>query len=128
VTETVALVYEPLDDPGHPIPATLRFAGRAFSLQAYTAGSVTPGITFDSPILVTVHYDESAVKAAGLNESALTLRRWSAATGSWEDAACGAYVRNEAEDWLRAPVCHLSDFGLFEQRLKVFLPLVTRSR
>jgi hypothetical protein len=128
VTETVALVYEPLDDPGHPIPATLRFAGRAFSLQVYTAGSVTPGITFDSPILVTVHYDESAVKAAGLDESVLTLRRWSAATGSWEDAACGAYVRNEAEDWLRAPVCHLSDFGLFEQRLSVFLPVVTRSR
>jgi hypothetical protein len=128
VTETVALVYEPLDDPGHPIPATLRFAGRAFSLQAYTAGSVAPGITFDSPILVTVHYDEAAVKAAGLDESVLTLRRWNAATGLWEDAACGTYVRNETEDWLRAPVCHLSDFGLFEQRLTVFLPLVTRSR
>ncbi|MFO7742112.1 MAG: carboxypeptidase regulatory-like domain-containing protein [Anaerolineae bacterium] len=128
VTQTVALVYEPLEDPGHPIPSTSRFAGRAFSLKAYTAGSVTPGITFDSPVLVTVHYDEAAVKTAGLDESALTLRRWNAATGSWEDAACGAYVRNEAEDWLQAPVCHLSDFGLFEQRLDLFLPVVIRSR
>lgn len=126
VTETVVLVHDALDDPGHPTPSTLLFAGRAFSLKAYVAGKAAPGILFDVPITITVHYSDAVVKDAGLDKSVLTLQRWDPDAGAWEDAACGAYVRNEAKNWLQVPVCHLSDFALFEERQRLYLPLIVR--
>ncbi|MGC9346989.1 MAG: hypothetical protein ACP5JG_02520, partial [Anaerolineae bacterium] len=124
--QTVALVYRPLDDPSYPVPATLRFAGRAFSLEAYVAGGVTPEVTFDTPVTVTVHYSAPAVTEAGLLESALALQRWNVETGAWEDAACGVYERNAEENWIRVPVCHLSDFAVFENSQQIYMPLVLR--
>jgi len=128
VTETVALVYRPLDDFGHPIPSTLRFAGRAFAIEAYVAGKIAPGSTFEAPVSLTVHYSETIIADNRLRESALSLQRWNAAVSSWEDAACGPYVRNETENWLQVPVCHFSDFALFERRQLLYLPIVVRDQ
>ncbi len=47
----------------------------------------------------------------------------------WEDAACGPYDRNLAENWLSVPICHLSQFGVFGKTTasKIYLPLVLRN-
>ena len=42
------------------------------------------------------------------------------------NAACGDYDRHPDENWLAAPICHLSRFALFG-KYTVYLPLVLRN-
>jgi hypothetical protein len=80
--------------------------------------------TFQTPVTVTIHYSDADV--AGIDESSLTLEHWNGS--SWEDAACGAYNRQPDENWLAAPICHLSLFALFgpaaEEEHFLYVPLV----
>jgi len=125
LTETVALVYGPLDDPGSPLPATLRFAGRAFRLDAYQAGSAVPTpLTVSPPLTVTVSYSPTAT--ADLDPARFVLWTWNAAHARWEDASCGpVHVDLEAHA-ISVPVCHLSEFALVERVHTLYLPLVLR--
>jgi hypothetical protein len=125
LTETVALVYGPLDDPEPPLPATLRFAGRAFRLDAYQAGSAVPTpLTFDPPLTVTISYRPTAT--ADLDPARFALWTWNAAQARWEDASCGPVRRDPAAHAISVPVCHLSEFALVEKVRTLYLPLVLR--
>jgi hypothetical protein len=107
VSETLKLVFTPLDGPTHPT-APLLFGGHAFLLEVYNGPYVQPGYVFGEPLLITIHYSDEDV--ARIIEAALTLDVWNG--GTWEDAACGAYGRYLDENWLSVAICHSSEFAL----------------
>ena len=68
-----------------------------------------------------LHYTDVAL--GGLNEDALALDYW--AGSAWEVAASGPYARYPGENWLSAPIDHLSRFA-FVGKHTAYLPLVVR--
>ncbi len=121
VTGTTNLAYTPLPIP--TAPAGFGFAGQVFQINAYQQGALVPGFVFSQPVTITLHYSDADI--LGLDESKLKLDYWNGTT--WVDAACGPYDRHPAENWLAAPVCHLSRFALFgAAQIKTFLPLTVR--
>ena len=126
VTGTTAIVYTPVETATPP--SGFSFAGHAFDLAAYRNGALLPGLTFNSPVTVTLHYADSDV--AGLDEASLVLEYWNEGTSAWEDAACGDYDRHPDGNWLAVPICHLSRFALFgeaAEKYTVYLPLTLRN-
>ncbi|MBN1318993.1 MAG: hypothetical protein JXA42_26155, partial [Anaerolineales bacterium] len=125
VTESVLLAYSPVGAVTGT--SSLVFAGHAFSLDAYRDGALLPDFTFENPVTITIHYTNSDV--VGLDESILTLEYWNEELARWEDAACGPYERHPDVNWLAVPICHLSEFALFEkQTYFIFLPLVSNNQ
>jgi len=122
VTETVSLKYTALAT-AQGSPASFAFAGSAFDLDAYQGETLLAGFAFSQPVTITLHYDETDL--GGVDEETLVLDYWDG--DAWVDAACGAYDRHPADDWLAAPICHLSRFALFGERREVYLPLVLRN-
>jgi hypothetical protein len=123
VDQATSLVYLP-QQPESP-PSGFAFAGQGFDLEAFQNGTLVPGLVFAEPVTVTIHYSDADV--AGLDEESLALTYW---TGSvWQDAACGPVERHLAENWLAAPICHLSRFALLGERVgsTIFLPLVLQN-
>jgi hypothetical protein len=107
VSETLRLVFTPLDGPTHST-APLLFGGHAFLLEVYKGPYVQPGYVFGEPLLITIHYSDEDV--ARIIEAALTLDIWNGA--GWEDAGCNGYERHVNENWLSVAICHLSEFAL----------------
>jgi hypothetical protein len=125
VTETTVLAYTPVDTA--TAPAGYVFAGRGFRLEAYQDGVLLPGLQFANPVTITIHYTDSEVQ--GIAEDSLLLLYWNESTQTWEDAACGAYDRHPDENWLAAPVCHLTRFALFgKSGHKIYLPAILRQK
>ncbi len=116
------LIFIPVAAPASP--SGLRFAGHAFNLEAYQNNLLQSPFVFSQPVTITIHY--SAADVAGLDPKRLALLYWNKASLAWEDAACGAYIRDLPGMWFSAPVCHLSDFSVFEWMYHVFLPAVSR--
>ena len=81
--------------------------------------------TFSVPVSVTLYYTDTDI--AGLDEIMLLLANWNAGLSTWEDAACGPYVRHPDENWLAVPISHLSRFALFGKH-KIYLPIVINNR
>jgi hypothetical protein len=106
-------------------PANFQFAGITFQLDALQGGVLQPGFQFLTPITLILHYTDQDV--AGLQEATLELDYWDEASGSWQDAACGAgYTRDPVNNQLTVEICHLSEFGLFgSQNTWLYVPLVT---
>jgi uncharacterized repeat protein (TIGR01451 family) len=124
VSETITLVYTPIDSPTQAISPGLRFAGHAFTLEAYKGGELQIGFVFSEPVTITIHYSEDDVQ--GIDEESLTLNYWNGS--AWEDAACGLDDRRPDENLLAVPVCHLSEFALLgEAEYRIYLPLVANS-
>ena len=121
MTETLDLLFTGVPDLTNTGP-DLAFAGPAFSLSAFQGAEKLPSFSFQTPVTVTIRYTDADV--AGLDEGRLRLLYLDGA--SWVDAACGPYVRNPAANTLRVPICHLSEFGLYQWEFRVFLPLVVR--
>ena len=108
------------------MPRVFPSPGQAFALDAFLGTTRLANYAFSQPVLVTIGYRD--VDVAGLDESKLTLRYWNAASSTWSDAACGPYDRHPAENWLAVPICHLSQFALFQETVKkMYLPLVERN-
>ncbi|MEZ4708284.1 MAG: hypothetical protein R3A44_13820 [Caldilineaceae bacterium] len=123
VEQPLVLVYEPLAEV--TAPTGLAFGHTAFDLDAYINDQLQQGFTFSKPVNVTITYSDADI--AGLNESTLLLMWWNADANAWQDAACGAYVRQPAQNQLSVPICHLSRFGLFGGGMgQLFLPLIQR--
>ncbi len=121
VTDTVTLVFTPLVTI--TAPGKLAFAGHAFELDAYRGNTLVPGFHFSEPVTITLHYSDADV--AGLDENRLGLYSLNGST--WQDAACGAYDRHPGENWLAVPICHLTQFALFENtEYKVYLPIAMK--
>ena len=121
VTTTTLLVYTPLDAAA--APPDLYFARHAFELDAYREGALLPDFAFELPVDLAVHYSQADL--VGVDEPSLSLLSWTGA--AWLDAACGSYVRDLDQNWLAAPICHITPFALFGGRgPAVYLPLVLR--
>ena len=72
-------------------------------------------------------YRLDGVEVGGMDENQLLLQTWNTTAGKWEDAACGAYERHAAQNWLSVPICHLSQFALCGRQYRSYLPLITRN-
>jgi hypothetical protein len=121
VNQTISLLYIEIPNLANP-DSTLVFAGQAFNLNAFTNGEKVSPFIFQTPVVVTIEYSDSNVD--GLSEEQLHLMYNDA--GTWMDAACGAYIRDLGENWVQVPICHLSQFGLFEFTPHIYLPMVRR--
>jgi hypothetical protein len=127
VSETATLIYTPVDTA--TAPSGFGFAGHAFELGAYQGGIFQSGFVFSKPITITVHYTD--VDVFVLDESSLELDHWDGV--GWVDAATtctptSTYARHPDENWLAVPTCHLSEFALFGETTRVYLPLVLRNQ
>ncbi|NUM45902.1 MAG: SMP-30/gluconolactonase/LRE family protein [Anaerolineales bacterium] len=125
ITQTTKLVYTPLNTPPGSPPAPFTFAGRTFSLEAYQNETLLSPFHFATPATLTLSYTDADV--ADLDENALFLEYWNGSV--WADAACGEYDRHPAENWLSVPICHLSEFALFEVLAGdtfIYLPIITK--
>jgi LruC domain-containing protein/uncharacterized repeat protein (TIGR01451 family) len=128
VTDTLTLHYSLATTPA--TTSTLRFAGRAFHLDAYDNETPQEHFTFRHAVTLTLNYSDTDV--IGLNENDLHLYYWDVTTSTWLPAACGEYTRYPAENRLSVPICHLTEFGLFEAtgqgsgNSKIFLPFISR--
>lgn len=126
VTSTIEIVFTPVAEAAPP--QGLDFAGHAFTLDAYSDGSLLDEFTFNQPITLTLQYNNADV--AGMDESNLTLFYWDELNSAWLDVAgtCSppsSYDRHLEENWLSVPVCHLSQFGLFGSPFTLYLPVLT---
>ena len=122
VDQQVVLVYTPVltttAAPG------LSFAGHAFDLEAFINGVLQPGFVFSLPLEITIHYSDQDVE--GMVEETLALLVWDGSL--WQEAACGPYDRHPADNWLSAPVCHLSLFSMQGRSTHlVYIPIVMRT-
>ncbi len=104
-------------------PLTYRQTGHAFHLWGLRGDSLLPGLVFDKPVLITLHYSDADL--AGLDRKTLRLWYWNGS--AWSDAACGAYERHPSQNWLTVPVCHLSFFSFFAQPYRLVLPFIIRN-
>jgi hypothetical protein len=100
----------------------LTFAGHAFSLNAFRDADKISPFNFQTPVTATIEYSDTDV--IGVDESQLRLLYLE--DDQWIDAACGPYLRNPGENWIQVPICHLSQFGLFQSHSRIFLSLITR--
>ena len=119
--------YTPQPEPSYPGPS-LDFAGICFQLDAED-GLGAPVASFEVPVLVTVHYMDADV--AAIPESTLRLWVWDEASTTWLGAATtcdpeAACVRDLEANTFSTNICHLSEFAVFGQSQKLFLPLVQR--
>jgi ABC-type amino acid transport substrate-binding protein len=124
VTETTLLAYAAVNTA--TAPSGFMFAGRAFELDAYQNGMMSPGFTFSVPVTVTMHYSETDL--VGMSETTLRLFYRDDNTSRWEDVTTtcvppSVYDRQPDENSLTIPICHLSKFALFGQH-RMYLPLV----
>jgi Leucine-rich repeat (LRR) protein len=123
VTETTTIVYTEAETSTEKAPSGFLFAGRTFNINAYQDGAIVDEFSFATAITLTLHYIEAEISTP---EDKVMLKYWDEDQSEWQDAACGAYERHLAEDWLSVPICHLSDFALFGKNYAVYLPLVIR--
>ncbi len=124
VTETYDLVITPESRTvGNPIG--FKLGTLAFDIQAYLNGIPVDDLTFEAsdPVIITLNYLDEDIQ--GLVEDELALFYWN--DTSWEDAACGAYIRDTVANTLTVPICHFSPFAMGGVELKmVFLPLLIK--
>lgn len=119
VSENVQLVILP-DVSGPPLDGGLMSSSVGFSIQGYLESDGSPvDLTFDPPLQMTITYVNLPII-----ESTLILYYWNGT--NWEDAACGAYIREPEINTITIPVCHFSQFQLGGETLRSYLPTITR--
>jgi hypothetical protein len=116
------LAYRELVAPEYAATPGLRFAGRAFSLEAYQENNLAADLRFGEQIEIVVTYHSAAV--AGLDESRLRLLYWDGAAWTTEGAACQVdTVENQLTCLFMTPPA-TGQFALFEASQLIYLPLV----
>ena len=124
VDEPTLFVYTPTDLS--ETQAGFQFAGVGFTINAYQNETYLEEFQFGQPTRVELRYDPTAL--GEMAEENLRLLYFNQATQEWEDAACGDYERYPADDRLVVPICHLSDFGVFDYSFEVYLPIIQFAR
>lgn len=127
LTQTADLVYTDFLYPPHLVSPNLRFAETAFRLQL-SSNNAPFTATFSQPITLVIHYDPAQYESGKL-----IIGYWSEAKQTWLDAAStctpmSQYQRPQTETAIILPVCHLTDFALFERssRPSFYLPIILR--
>ncbi|RME45196.1 MAG: hypothetical protein D6796_10810 [Caldilineae bacterium] len=131
VTQPIIFTYTETVSPTQGITREYGFAGRSFTLIASRP--------FSGLITLTLTYSDEELADAGISdEASLRLYYW---TGSrWQDVVrtCPGpgtlrpdYVRDTTNNTLTAPICHLSEFGMFAPtapaQQMLYLPLVVKN-
>jgi len=119
------VLLTPLGGPSHDYKP-MYWGKNSFELSAWNAhGSVTQ---FLKPLSFTIYYFEDDFNV--MPEEELVVKLFDKDYAVWRDAisTCpdGEYTRNFDENWLRLPVCHLTEFGLFnllELPFRLYLPI-----
>jgi len=102
------------------------WANNGFELTAWNEqGAVTQ---FHKPLGFTLYYADDEI--GPLPEEQLAVEMYMEDYRVWSDAinTCpgGEYTRNVDENWVRLPVCHLTEFGLFnipEMPFRLYFPM-----
>jgi len=125
VTATTTLSYTLQPQPSQNL-ANFRFAGRAFTLQAFDAHG-QPITTFNQPFTLTIVYDDSDLLAADIREpSRLNLAFWNGSEWKKILPCTGCSVDTEHHTII-AVIDHLTEFALLApQERFVFLPIVLK--
>lgn len=119
VSNNVQLVILP-DVSGQPLDGGLFSSSVGFDIQGYLESDGSPiSMTFDPPLQMSITYTNLPII-----ESTLMLYYWNG-TG-WEDAACGAYIREPEINTITVPICHFSQFQLGGETFPIYLPAITR--
>ena len=126
VTTATTFTYTWSAAPGHPTASGFGFAGRSFELIASNpiSGAIDIGLNYRDQDLLDANIED---------EATLRLYYWNTGLSAWDDVVntCSGldYIRYPAINALRAPVCHLSEFGLFgeAEQYVIYLPLVLRN-
>lgn len=129
LSEEITFEFIPLAGPTEGPPRNFAFAGTSFEILA-RMGEVIVHPTFDPPMVVEIHYDESELD--GLAENKLLLNYWDIALLSWVDAAdsClggAGYTYYPELDYFTVEICHLTEFAVMgETGMDIYLPLIIR--
>ena len=83
---------------------------------------LVPGMTFETPITLTIQYADSTV--TGLDESTLILSYWDGS--EWTEDGITVVARDPDHNRLVVTIDHLPEFALFGKHC-IFLPLVLRN-
>jgi LVIVD repeat len=107
-------------------PPGLAWGGRVFDLTAKQGSAPQPGLTFSTPITLTMRYSDADVRAVS-DEGKLTLRWWNG--GAWVDAVgtcvrASAYHRDTTSNTIGVPICRVGRYALFGPTHQVVLPRV----
>ena len=105
------------------------WANNGFELTAWNEqGAVTQ---FHKPLGFTLYYADGEI--GPLPEEQLAVEMYMEDYRVWSDAinTCpgGEYTRNVDENWVRLPVCHLTEFGLFnipEMPFRLYIPIANK--
>ncbi len=118
--------FLPQPAPNHDHPG-LVFAHNSFVLTAEDADG-NPVMEFNTPVTLTLTYTDADFGL--IAEESLGLYYWDEAASAWTDAVAtcpgGEYTRDLEGNILELPLCHLTEFGLFGEPLRIFLPLMHR--
>ena len=124
VTQQTTLSYTLQPEPDQDL-ANFRFAGRAFTLEAFDSnGDVT---TFNQPFTITIIYDTWDLFAAGIGDpSRLNLVFWNGS--EWEGILpCAGCSIDTVNRTVTAVINHLTEFALVGPAApKVYLPIISK--
>lgn len=119
------ILLAPIKKPSHAFGAMF-WARNSFELNAWNEhGEVTQ---FQKPLTFTLYYSDGGI--GPLPEDQLVVEMFDEDYMVWHNAVntCpnGVYTRNFDENWVRLPVCHLTEFGLFnmpEMPYRLYIPI-----
>jgi hypothetical protein len=123
VSETVAVTYTAVYSPEQAPPGSFQFAGNAFTLEAVELSSSTPITTFSEPLTVTIRYTEGDLD--GLAEELVEFLYWDGV--AWVDDGITIIQRDMTNNVIVAQIEHLTEFALFSDHHRIYMPLVLRS-
>ncbi|MCB9445852.1 MAG: tandem-95 repeat protein, partial [Ardenticatenaceae bacterium] len=123
-TDDFTLVYRETAVAG-PAPQNYKFAGLAFTLDAYVNGVVTSPYTLTNPITLTITYSDADIANIMGGEQDLNLWYW---TGSeWSSAGITLVAEDLDNNQLTYTISHLTEFALFGwDGYHVYLPVAIR--
>ncbi len=121
----IDILLAPIKKPSHAFGAMF-WARNSFELNAWNEhGEVTQ---FQKPLTFTLYYSDGGI--GPLPEDQLVVEMFDEDYMVWHNAVntCpnGVYTRNFDENWVRLPVCHLTEFGLFnmpEMPYRLYIPI-----
>jgi Leucine-rich repeat (LRR) protein len=120
--EEILFTFVPQPVPTQNI-GNFGFAGTSFQLTAKIGEQPVSG-QLDTPLIIQIYYDQAFMDEFNVSEESLVLYYWDENEGRWKDVleACteGVYDRNFDENWIKVPVCHLSEFSVLGEVAPTF--------
>lgn len=120
--EQVTLVLAESETPADA-PDAFKFAGIAFTLEAYVDGVRTTPYALNVPIALEINYSEDDVADIGKGDDELMLYTWDG--GEWVTDGIVLVSHDRSANRIVFSISHLTKFALFgKDAFNVYLPLV----